>query len=138
MLYIPGDLVWIFTPVRKVGLSEKLLKRYFGPYRVLRQLSDVTYEVEDCDLTSRRRKRKDTVHVLRMKPYYDPNVQNENIPDDTNPDSLDQNPKEKTVRKNPIALQNQASGKSMDAGPMTRSRTRKTNPDSIPARRWFP
>ncbi|GBM05061.1 hypothetical protein AVEN_211819-1, partial [Araneus ventricosus] len=23
--YNPGDLVWIFTPVRKVGLSEKLL-----------------------------------------------------------------------------------------------------------------
>ncbi|GBN27531.1 Transposon Ty3-I Gag-Pol polyprotein [Araneus ventricosus] len=33
--YNPGDLVWVFTPVRKVGLSEKLLKRYFGPYRVV-------------------------------------------------------------------------------------------------------
>ncbi|GFT78939.1 transposon Ty3-I Gag-Pol polyprotein [Trichonephila clavipes] len=29
--YNDGDLVWIFTPIRKVGLSEKLLKRYFGP-----------------------------------------------------------------------------------------------------------
>ncbi|GBO12937.1 Retrovirus-related Pol polyprotein from transposon 297 [Araneus ventricosus] len=31
--YKERDLVWIFTPIRKVGLSEKLLKRYFGPYR---------------------------------------------------------------------------------------------------------
>ncbi|GFV09275.1 transposon Ty3-I Gag-Pol polyprotein [Trichonephila clavipes] len=28
--YHPGDLVWVYTPVRKVGLSEKLLRRYFG------------------------------------------------------------------------------------------------------------
>ncbi|GFX68294.1 retrovirus-related Pol polyprotein from transposon 412 [Trichonephila clavipes] len=26
--YAPGDLVWVYTPVRKVGLSEKLLRRY--------------------------------------------------------------------------------------------------------------
>ncbi|GFX64773.1 transposon Ty3-I Gag-Pol polyprotein [Trichonephila clavipes] len=25
--YAPGDLVWVYTPVRKVGLSEKLLRR---------------------------------------------------------------------------------------------------------------
>ncbi|GBN05225.1 hypothetical protein AVEN_135331-1 [Araneus ventricosus] len=31
--YNVGDLVWVFTPVRKVGLSEKLFRRYFGPYR---------------------------------------------------------------------------------------------------------
>ncbi|GFW94298.1 transposon Ty3-I Gag-Pol polyprotein [Trichonephila clavipes] len=45
--YAPGDLVWVYTPVRKVGLSEKLLRRYFGPYQVLRRLSAVTYEVLD-------------------------------------------------------------------------------------------
>ena len=73
--YAPGDLVWIYTPVRKVGLSEKLLKRYFGPYQVLRRLSDVTYEVQDFDPSSRRRKPKDVVHVLRMKPYHDPDEQ---------------------------------------------------------------
>ena len=75
VVYSPGDLVWIFTPVRKVGLSEKLLKRYFGPYRVIRRLSDVTYEVEDYEPSSKRQKRRDIVHVLRMKPYYDPEEQ---------------------------------------------------------------
>ncbi|GBL65687.1 hypothetical protein AVEN_131319-1, partial [Araneus ventricosus] len=73
--YVPGDLVWVFTPIRKVGLSEKLLRRYFGPYQVLRRLSDVTYEVQDFDSASRRRKHKDVVHVLRMKPYHDPSQQ---------------------------------------------------------------
>ncbi|UYV70941.1 hypothetical protein LAZ67_8001175 [Cordylochernes scorpioides] len=37
VMYKGGDLVWVFTPVRTVGLSEKLLKRYFGPYRVIRK-----------------------------------------------------------------------------------------------------
>ncbi|UYV63721.1 hypothetical protein LAZ67_2005419, partial [Cordylochernes scorpioides] len=43
--YNVGDLVWIFTPVRKVGLSEKLSKKYFGPYKITKKISDVNYEV---------------------------------------------------------------------------------------------
>ncbi|UYV76060.1 hypothetical protein LAZ67_13002356, partial [Cordylochernes scorpioides] len=46
--YHPGDLVWIYTPVRRVGLCEKLMRRYFGPYHVTRKLSDVTYECADA------------------------------------------------------------------------------------------
>ncbi|UYV82719.1 hypothetical protein LAZ67_22000665, partial [Cordylochernes scorpioides] len=34
IIYQPGDLVWIFIPVRKVGYSEKLMRRYFGPYKM--------------------------------------------------------------------------------------------------------
>ncbi|GFR34074.1 transposon Ty3-I Gag-Pol polyprotein [Trichonephila clavata] len=75
VLYHPGDLVWIYIPVRKVGRFEKLLKKYFGPNQVLRKLSDVTYEVHDFDPTTKRRKSKDIVHVFRMKPYYDPDLQ---------------------------------------------------------------
>ncbi|GFQ75577.1 integrase catalytic domain-containing protein [Trichonephila clavata] len=26
--YAPGDLVWVYTPVHKVGVSEKLQRRY--------------------------------------------------------------------------------------------------------------
>lgn len=68
----PGDRVWVWSPIRRRGLSEKLLKRYFGPYRVLRQLSDVTYTVipDDCTSTRRRHLRPDVVHVVRMKPYF--------------------------------------------------------------------
>ncbi|GFW59853.1 uncharacterized protein K02A2.6 [Trichonephila clavipes] len=51
--YAPGDLVWVYTPV-------------------LRRLSAVTYEVQDFDPASRKRKLREVVHVLRMKPYHDP------------------------------------------------------------------
>ncbi|GFU05018.1 transposon Ty3-I Gag-Pol polyprotein [Trichonephila clavipes] len=66
--YAPGDLVWVYTPVRKVGSLEKLL-RYFGPYRK-RRLSAMTYEVQDFDPASRKRKLREVVHF--MKPYHDP------------------------------------------------------------------
>ncbi|UYV83453.1 K02A2.6-like, partial [Cordylochernes scorpioides] len=53
--YDVGDRVWVFTPVRKVGLSEKLLKKYFGPYRITKKLSDVNYEVTTVDESRRKR-----------------------------------------------------------------------------------
>ncbi|UYV72359.1 hypothetical protein LAZ67_9002777 [Cordylochernes scorpioides] len=74
-IYEPGDLVWIFIPIRRVGFSEKLLRRYFGPFRVTKKISDVTYEVEAVCEQGRRQKKRDTVHILRMKPYYDPSRQ---------------------------------------------------------------
>lgn len=73
--YNVGDLVWVFTPVRKVGLSEKLLRRYFGPYRIVGRRSDVTYEVESMEGDRKRRNPKDVVHILRLKPYFDPKEQ---------------------------------------------------------------
>ncbi|KAM7290480.1 DDE-type integrase/transposase/recombinase [Ixodes scapularis] len=67
----PGDRVWVWTPIRRRGLSEKLLKRYFGPYKVLRRLGDLNYEVmPDGTRTSRRPPRPEVVHVVRLKPYY--------------------------------------------------------------------
>lgn len=69
--YETGDRVWVWTPVRRRGLSEKLLRRYFGPYRVLRRLSDVTYEVvpDSPNCSRRRQHRPELVHVVRIKPY---------------------------------------------------------------------
>ncbi|UYV76936.1 K02A2.6-like, partial [Cordylochernes scorpioides] len=69
--YQKDDHVWVFTPIRKVGLSEKPLKGYFGPYKVTKKLSEVTYEVEPVDPSPRSREAKDIVHVIRMKPYLD-------------------------------------------------------------------
>ncbi|UYV72847.1 hypothetical protein LAZ67_10000976 [Cordylochernes scorpioides] len=56
--YQTGDLVWVFTPVRGQGLAEKLLKRYFCPYGVNRQLSVVTYEMVPLEKRPRQRKQK--------------------------------------------------------------------------------
>ncbi|UYV63068.1 K02A2.6-like, partial [Cordylochernes scorpioides] len=66
--YKEGDMVWVFTPVRTVGLSKKLLKRYLGPYRVIKKISRVNYQVEGVTNTRRRRKTQDIVHVVRMNP----------------------------------------------------------------------
>ncbi|UYV75173.1 hypothetical protein LAZ67_12002747, partial [Cordylochernes scorpioides] len=83
--YQKDDLVWVFTPIRKVGLSEKLLKRYFDPYKVTKKLSEVTYEVEPVDPSPRSRKSKDIVHVIRMKPYLDPEEQHSILLGNTGP-----------------------------------------------------
>ena len=120
--YEPGDLVWIFTPVRKIGLSEKLLKRYFGPYQVLRRLSDVTYEVADFDPSSRRRKPKDVVHVLRMKPYYDPEEQGEHHTGE----SMERNIAHEIIPRE---------GTTTYSGPVTRSRTKAAKLNIITSRR---
>ncbi|UYV64987.1 hypothetical protein LAZ67_3002659 [Cordylochernes scorpioides] len=65
-----GDLVLIFTAVRKVGLSEKLMKRYFGPFKVTRESID--YEIKSAEPSGWERQKRDLGHILRMKPYHDP------------------------------------------------------------------
>ncbi|GFX18490.1 transposon Ty3-I Gag-Pol polyprotein [Trichonephila clavipes] len=61
---------------------RKTLKKVFRPYQVLRRLSAVTYAVQDLDPASRKRKLREVVHVLRMKPYHDPaeQIETEDIP----------------------------------------------------------
>lgn len=72
--YQPGDQVLVWTPVRRKGLSEKLLSRYFGPYKVLRRVSDLNYEVlpDGTQPARRRQPRPEIVHVVRLKPYRTP------------------------------------------------------------------
>ncbi|UYV79514.1 hypothetical protein LAZ67_17002951, partial [Cordylochernes scorpioides] len=106
--YNVGDLVWLFIPVRKVGLSEKLIKKYFGPYRITRKLSPVNYEIEAISDSPKRRKTRDTVHVLRMKPYLDPLLQEEISGS--------------TPNKEPV-LKQRFSDPEPISGPVTRSRT---------------
>ncbi|GBN10062.1 hypothetical protein AVEN_273545-1 [Araneus ventricosus] len=72
-----------FTPVRKVGLSEKLLKLYFGPYLVVQQLSDVPYGFEELEPSPRRRNTREVVYVLSMKKFYDPAEQEQLLIDDS-------------------------------------------------------
>lgn len=71
--YKTGDLVWLWVPVRKPGLCEKLICRYLGPYRVLGRNSDVNYAVEPLHPPSDRRCRsRENAHVSRLKPYKAP------------------------------------------------------------------
>lgn len=61
-----GDQVRVFTPFRKVGRSEKLLLRWFGPYTIEGKCGNVDYLVRMSP------SKVDTVHVSRILPYHDP------------------------------------------------------------------
>lgn len=66
----PGALVLLWCPARRVGRSQKLLARYYGPYRVLRQVTEVNYEIAPlASSDSSRSPQTDVVHVARLKPY---------------------------------------------------------------------
>lgn len=64
-----GDQVKVFTPVRKVGRSEKLLLRWFGPYYIVEKKSQVDYLVQKGPTS---RSKSEVVHVSRILPYHDP------------------------------------------------------------------
>ena len=61
-----GDLVLIYRPIRKKGRSTKFLHRYFGPYKIVRRVSDLNYIVEPL---RGRQKKQDCVHVSHLKPF---------------------------------------------------------------------
>ncbi|UYV69618.1 K02A2.6-like [Cordylochernes scorpioides] len=66
--YEPRELVAVWTPIRKIGKCEKLLRKYFGPYRILKMMSSVNYMIEPKDNPGQDPL---IVHVSRLKPYYE-------------------------------------------------------------------
>ena len=44
--YRTGDFVWLYTPIKKVGVSPKLQKFWDGPYLVLDRLNDAVYRIQ--------------------------------------------------------------------------------------------
>lgn len=64
-----GDKVKVFTPIRKVGKSEKLLLRWFGPYFINKKIGEVNYEVRKGPSKAAK---TDTIHISRILPYNDP------------------------------------------------------------------
>ncbi|UYV83001.1 hypothetical protein LAZ67_22001692 [Cordylochernes scorpioides] len=66
--YEPGELVAVWTPIRKIGKCEKLLRKYFSPYRILKKMSSVNYLIEPKDNPGQDPL---IVHVSRIKPYYE-------------------------------------------------------------------
>ncbi len=63
-----GQRVWVYTPKTKKGLSKKLLHNWFGPYRIVEQLSPVHFRLR----TDTNQKVTFAVHAIRMKPFVDP------------------------------------------------------------------
>ncbi|UYV78997.1 hypothetical protein LAZ67_17000580, partial [Cordylochernes scorpioides] len=79
--YKPGELVAVWTPIRKIGKCEKLLRKYFGPYRILKKLSNVNYLIEPKDNPGQDPL---IVHVSRIKPYFE-RIDEVNHEDTTSP-----------------------------------------------------
>ncbi|XP_077547976.1 uncharacterized protein LOC144160612 [Haemaphysalis longicornis] len=66
-----GFLVLLWTPSRHVGLCEKLLSRFTGPYRMIRLVTPVTYEIIPVTPPpSPVQPVSQIVHVSRLKPYF--------------------------------------------------------------------
>ncbi|KAI1302169.1 hypothetical protein HDE_02607 [Halotydeus destructor] len=66
--YQENDKVLIRFPTRKVGLAEKLGHPWRGPFVIRKKITPLVYEVE---LVTGRNKKRTSVHISRMKPYYD-------------------------------------------------------------------
>ncbi|PIK57505.1 Retrovirus-related Pol polyprotein from transposon [Apostichopus japonicus] len=62
--FTQGDLIWLLNTKRKRGISPKLQKRWDGPGKILKKLSDVIYRVK-----MRPKKKPQVVHHNRLKPY---------------------------------------------------------------------
>jgi hypothetical protein len=47
--FAADDLVYLFTPAMKPGLTKKFRKYWSGPYKVLRKVSELNYEIISND-----------------------------------------------------------------------------------------
>ncbi|KAK7122940.1 hypothetical protein R3I94_019906 [Phoxinus phoxinus] len=78
--YQPGQRVWLSTRDLKLRLpSRKLSPKYVGPFRILRQMNEVTYKIE-LPLNYRI---SPSFHVSLLKPVHlndDPNAENQEPP----------------------------------------------------------
>ena len=63
--YKKGDLVWLHNAAVTKGKFKKFHKPWVGPYRVVKQICDVTYRIQ---LVSNPRKRV-VVHFDQLKPF---------------------------------------------------------------------
>ena len=41
-----GDIVLVYKPIRKVGRADKLIHHFVGPYKVIRKITPLNYEIQ--------------------------------------------------------------------------------------------
>lgn len=58
-----NQLVWLYNPIRQVGICTKLLPKWNGPYTVIKQINDVIYKI-------RKGQQYKIVHMNRLAPYH--------------------------------------------------------------------
>ena len=55
-----GEQVMLFTPQTEIGLSQKFLSRWTGPFKITAQINPVNYRLENVP---------HVVHVQRLRRY---------------------------------------------------------------------
>jgi len=90
-----GDLVNLYTPVYKEGISHKLQPVITGPYRIERKKSPVTYEVSPGVKGGATQ----VIHVQRLRPRF-------TISNDANAANSDDPPKPSTTKDRTPPLNN--------------------------------
>lgn len=79
-LFVVGQLVWLFTPVIRTGISKKLQTFWTGPWKVVEQLNGLMYRIR-ADPSWGETKPEQAVSVDRLKPYFaQPDGARKNIP----------------------------------------------------------
>ena len=83
-----GQRVWVYTPRTKKGLSKKLLRHWFGPYRIVEKCSPVHFRLR----TEQNKQVTFAIHANRMKSFVDPSSRPIDPPvdDDLNEPYLDE------------------------------------------------
>ena len=94
--YNIGDEVMLYRPTRKFGKSEKLFRNYQGPYRIVKKIGKVSYELKSIKHPKRKNKR---AHIQRLKKFHSGEI--EGIDDEDPIETDDQKPdsKKKTNKK---------------------------------------
>ena len=64
-VYDTGEYVLLHYPVVKVGHSPKLTNPWRGPYRIIKRLNDVNFQIEEISTQKRQ-----VVHYDRLKRYH--------------------------------------------------------------------
>ncbi|UYV71059.1 K02A2.6-like [Cordylochernes scorpioides] len=59
-----GEMVWLHNPQRKKGLSPKLQYQWEGPYKIIKCLNDVIYQIQKT-----RTSKLKVVHYNRLAPF---------------------------------------------------------------------
>ena len=73
--YNADDLVLLWKPLHVEGLHNKLVKKWCGPFKILRKINEVNYEI----LHISGKGKPDVVHVERLKPYQERDVTESDI-----------------------------------------------------------
>lgn len=83
-LFKPGDFVYVWTPTRSKIRTTKLLHRYNGPFRLIRETTPNAWEVED-----RTGRKRDIVNVVRLKPCHNRPSSNDSADKESDADDRD-------------------------------------------------